>query len=504
MNKINYKTKNIIFTVLVLLITFVSLSSANLSKPIKKVNQNNKYILTVEEQRYLKEHPSIKVHSTADTRPYMFIENGIVQGYSIDYIRLLASKVNLKINIIQGYTWNEYIELLKEEKIDVMLNIIDTKDRENFFLFTKPYFTIVNSVFTRENSTYNSLSDFNGKTLSVVKGFSDIPLLKKFYPKINLLMVDTEKDTFKMLAFGKADGTITNIGVGNSIIAKYGLTTIVPSFEIQDKRFKISISIATNKRNKHLLHILDKAQSLVTNEEKKALDNKWLVETKLYEKYKINYKLLKYALIIIFTIIVLGLYRYIVIQKMNTKLIKQSKELNDARKELELLASTDPLTSLYNRRYFIEISENILHLTARKRVDSFVIIIDIDDFKNVNDTYGHKVGDDVIVKCADIFKKLTRHSDIICRWGGEEFTILFPETDLDGALKISEKIRTSIEESTILLEDKKEVKFTVSIGISKIKSEDMGDINISITRSDKALYKAKNSGKNKICKYLDE
>jgi len=430
----------------------------------------------------------------------MFIENGVVKGYSIDYIRLLASKVDLKVTVIQGYTWNEYLELLKEEKIDVMLNIVHTKEREKFFSFTEPYFTVVNSVFTKKNSLYNSLSDFNGKILCVVKGFSDIPLLKKFYPKINLLVVDTEKETFKMIAFGKADGTINNIGVGDSIITKYGLTNINPSFEIHDKRFKILISLATNKNNKNLLSILKKAQSLVTNKEKKTLKDKWLIEKKLYDTYKMGYEIIKYVLIIILTIVLLGLYRYLLVRKLNTKLVKQSKKLNDTKKELEKLAFIDSLTSLYTRRYFIEISENILNLAIRKRTDTFVIMIDIDDFKNVNDTYGHKVGDDVIVQCANIFKKLTRESDIICRWGGEEFVILFPETNLDGALKISEKIRASIQENEILLEDNKKLEFTISIGLSKIKTVDKADIHVSISRADEALYEAKHSGKNKVCK----
>ncbi len=163
--------------------------------------------------------------------------------------------------------------------------------------------------------------------------------------------------------------------------------------------------------------------------------------------------------------------------------------------ELKLLASIDPMTKLYNRRYFIEISESILDLAKRNGTKTSIIILDIDHFKNVNDTYGHKVGDDVIVRLAELLQSISRESDIVSRWGGEEFVILFPETDTNGALTISEKIRADVENSVMNLEDGGVLKLTVSIGIAQIDK----DIEASIHRADEALYKAKASGRNRVC-----
>jgi len=431
----------------------------------------------------------------------MFIKNGVILGYSIDHIKLLASKVNLKVDIIQGYTWNEYLQLLKDENLDVMLNIIQTTKREEFFLFTKSYYSHINSMFTRKRESYNSLDDFKGKTLSIVRGFSEVALLNEFYPTIQLLFVNDELEALKMVSFGKADGTINNLSVGSAILENYALSDITPSFEIKDKRFNVEIHLATNKNNKHLRNILDKAQTMVTKEEMQDLSNKWIIEKQIYDQYKLNYELFKYILIAIVMIIVMGFYRYYIVKKINKKLIEQSKELRDAKEKLQQLAFTDPMTSLYNRRYFIESSSSILKLAIRNKTESFVIIIDIDDFKQVNDSYGHKVGDDVIIHCAKKFKELTRNSDIICRWGGEEFTILFPEISLHGALEISEKIRSSIKKSIITLKNKEEVKFTISIGLTKVINKDGTNIDISISRADEALYQAKKNGKNRVCKY---
>jgi diguanylate cyclase (GGDEF)-like protein len=128
-----------------------------------------------------------------------------------------------------------------------------------------------------------------------------------------------------------------------------------------------------------------------------------------------------------------------------------------------------------------------------------VIMMDIDSFKHVNDTYGHTVGDDVLVKLALKLKEISRESDVVCRFGGEEFIILLPVTDVEGAMILAEKIR---EECSLLriVSDKGEVFFfTLSLGVSQVDYEHDVDIKIAINKADKALYNAKNSGKNQVC-----
>ncbi len=186
-------------------------------------------------------------------------------------------------------------------------------------------------------------------------------------------------------------------------------------------------------------------------------------------------------------------------QFINThvKLVQQTQKLEKAQKELKLLASTDPMTKLFNRRYFLDMSKSILDLAKRTKSDTAVLMIDIDKFKNVNDTYGHKVGDDVLVSFSLKLKEISRKSDIVTRWGGEEFVILLANTNLNGASIIAEKIRKTTEDLIINLENNQELKFTVSIGVSNVKN-DM-NIEASINRADEALYEAKENGRNKVC-----
>ena len=127
-----------------------------------------------------------------------------------------------------------------------------------------------------------------------------------------------------------------------------------------------------------------------------------------------------------------------------------------------------------------------------------MVMIDIDNFKNVNDTYGHKVGDDVIVMLSETLLELSRESDIVCRFGGEEFILLLPQTDINGSAIIAEKIRTEVSKLSVTTQDAEEVYFTISLGIAQA-SLDEQNLEATIKRSDDALYKAKESGRNRVC-----
>jgi len=319
-----------------------------------------------------------------------------------------------------------------------------------------------------------------------------------------LMIVDDESEAFKMISFGKADGTINNLALGTNLLSNFGLTNVTPTFEIKDKRFHVNLHLATNKNNKYLRNILEKAKSLITEEEAKTLEHKWFVQKNLYDKYRLHFELIKYMLIIAFLIIGLIIYRYFILRKDKLQIEIQSNNLREAQAELKLLASTDPMTKLYNRRYFLETSELLLDLAKRNKTDSSIIIIDIDKFKNINDNYGHKVGDEVIIALTSVLQEHSRKSDIVSRWGGEEFVILLPNTNIDGAFIISEKLREETELLIMNSDGNKVFNFTISLGVAKIKNDiDLNVLDV-IARADKALYKAKETGRNKVCIYTDK
>jgi diguanylate cyclase (GGDEF)-like protein len=178
-----------------------------------------------------------------------------------------------------------------------------------------------------------------------------------------------------------------------------------------------------------------------------------------------------------------------------------ANKLTIAYKTISLMAVTDELTQLYNRRHFHSCLDEEILRTQRYQNPIGLLMLDIDDFKRVNDNYGHQVGDKVIVEVADIIKFQTRKTDIMARYGGEEMVGILPETDLLDALKCAEKIRQKIQEKVFKLDNGDTFGVTVSIGVTSIRQIGISKKDAAkniIKMADEALYKAKNSGKNKV------
>jgi len=182
----------------------------------------------------------------------------------------------------------------------------------------------------------------------------------------------------------------------------------------------------------------------------------------------------------------------------NTSLSETNVKLNDLNNELQELSHKDYLTGLYNRRFFAEEAARAIALTLRNKSQFSIITMDIDKFKNINDSYGHAAGDIVIISVAEKLKELIRKSDIPARFGGEEFVLLLYDICSDNAMKVAENMRKLVEN----LETKYEneiIKFTISFGVAQFDTfKDDNNIEHTIVRADKALYEAKNSGRNKV------
>ena len=169
--------------------------------------------------------------------------------------------------------------------------------------------------------------------------------------------------------------------------------------------------------------------------------------------------------------------------------------------KLKHQVQTDFLTGLSSRAYFLEIVQRELNRITREGIPSSILMIDIDLFKHVNDTYGHQAGDVVLVKLADICRNFFQTKELIGRLGGEEFSILLPNTSLENALPIAECLRETIANTEVWVDSMNvPIRFTVSIGISTLLP-----ISYSVDKllhlADIALYQAKHSGRNRVCVY---
>ena len=173
---------------------------------------------------------------------------------------------------------------------------------------------------------------------------------------------------------------------------------------------------------------------------------------------------------------------------------ERTKELIDKNQELLKLSITDKLTEIYNRAKLDKTLQEEFNRSKRYKTEFSVILIDIDFFKKVNDTFGHQIGDDVLKESAQVLKNSIRLTDVLGRWGGEEFLIISPQTNLEGAVKIAEHINNAIKLYKFKTYPN---KVTMSIGVASY-FEDMSKIEEIVLNADKSLYKAKENGRDRV------
>jgi len=186
------------------------------------------------------------------------------------------------------------------------------------------------------------------------------------------------------------------------------------------------------------------------------------------------------------------------ISDKKNQLHKEILQRKIAEEKYKRLAITDPLTNLYNRRHFFDKASEETIRSERYNRPLSIIMIDADHFKDINDKYGHQAGDHVLTVIAERLVNNLRPSDVPARFGGEEFCLLMPETDIEHALQVAERLRKSISDTPIEYNNN-QITLTCSFGVTE-KNEDDTDISNLISRADNALYNAKSDGRNTIIK----
>ncbi len=181
---------------------------------------------------------------------------------------------------------------------------------------------------------------------------------------------------------------------------------------------------------------------------------------------------------------------------LQDELRKKNSQLEELLAKVEALAITDPLTELFNRRHFETALEKEFKRTARYNSPLSCLMIDIDHFKKINDEYGHQAGDSVLHKTASIIKKTFRETDILARWGGEEFIVLLPQTKKEVAVKSASRLREEIANNKFPFLNGKTI--TVSIGIASAPDPSIDSEEKLVNACDLAMYEAKKKGRNRV------
>jgi len=183
--------------------------------------------------------------------------------------------------------------------------------------------------------------------------------------------------------------------------------------------------------------------------------------------------------------------------RVHLQLKKLQDELKHSNRLLLELSQTDPLTRLYNRRHLIDVLNTELIRAKRHKANCSLVLADIDHFKTVNDRYGHQKGDEILVCVAELITDQLRPYDIAARYGGEEFCLVLPETSLEEAVEVAERIRIKTENLQFSAESEG-LKLTISFGVTCYSGDLKETLDDLIFRADKALYQAKEKGRNLV------
>jgi len=239
-----------------------------------QTNTHNTIRLTPKEKAFLRKHPVITAHNEADFPPYNFIEGGKPQGYSIDYLNMLAKRLGIKVKYISGYTWAEFIKMAREGKIDVMLNIMRTPKREKFLNFTQPYAGTKKAIFTN-SANIRTLRDLEGKTVSVIEGYFMQHFLEAYYPGIKLKLEKDAKSCLSSVKNGSSDATAGSSDIMRYLMKKNKLY-LAYGHLIDDRRLSLDLNMATPASMTILRDVLQKAMYSISKKELNALKEKWL------------------------------------------------------------------------------------------------------------------------------------------------------------------------------------------------------------------------------------
>lgn len=430
-------------------------------------------ILNAQQQLYLQNKKAIKMCVDPHWMPFESIQNGKHLGIAADLISSFSSQLPIPIQLVETSSWQASLQAIQDRQCDILSLASLTPDRSTYLNFTEPYlkFPLVMAT-TYDKFFISDIADVREKKLGVVKGYAVAETLKDTIEGINIVDVDSIEDGLKQVENGQLYGYIDNIVVIAASVQKQFPGMLKISARLDDD---VHLSIATRKDEPILQEIFQKLVTSIKPEDTQRAYNKWVsVKQEISFDYSIMWKIFSGIIILAagFTF--------------------HNYQLRNLNQRLKTLSITDKLTNLYNR---VKIDEVLIEQKAeidRYKTEAAIILLDIDLFKQVNDNFGHPVGDTVLKDFATILKRNVRTTDYAGRWGGEEFIIICPNITIESARQLAEKLLSIIREHSFA-----EVgKMTASAGVSSFSPS--LSIKDTISRVDKALYQSKLAGRDQV------
>jgi diguanylate cyclase (GGDEF)-like protein len=462
-------------------------------------------LLTKEQIQYLHMKKTITICVDPKWRPYEWIDKqGKYKGMGADYFSLFTKNLPAEIVLHKTKNWAQTIKDIKEKKCDLLPMAGITKERKKFLNFTSPYYFAPYVVATTlDKSFIEDFSEKLDKKYAVIAHSAVIDDLNNRYGNIRFVTVDNIADGMKLVSQGKVFGFINTAQVISFFIQERGIENIKIDAKLPSG---YHLAVATRKDELILRDIFERVIKSIDPQELAHIKSRWygvVLETR--KDYTLFYKIVGFLVLVLLALLYRALLlkranlelearveqKTVALQKLNAEL---EEKVEQRTKALEHQAYYDALTNLPNRRLF----KDRLHLALAKskRSNSLVALyfIDLDMFKQINDSLGHHAGDKVLKIVAKRLSKIIRKEDTLARLGGDEFTLLVESAgSIAETVSIAQKM-LELAKEPIEVEDHT-LYISLSIGIA-LAPQDATNARDLLKNADAAMYKAKEEGRN--------
>ena len=446
-----------------------------------QVEDNYKLSLTYDEIEFLKNIKKIKAVYVNNFAPLQNwnSKNKKPEGISIDIANIISKKLNIDIELQVVNSFEEALNFIKEHKADILIGIPNNysfMDEYNLYM-TKSY--ISSPIFKIENKLTVNADEYN-KILALPKKYLyDLDISIENIDSSKIIYYDNIEDCINAVNKGTADYTYGDLySVESNTREKYHKNISV----IYKNKLNNDLCIGlSNNNDVLLLRIINKIINTIVYKNTLYTKNKITLQSFIYSNY------IEVMIFIISILVITSLSTYII---MKIRLQNKNKQ-NSLLKEK---SETDSLTGIFNRGACKELISNYIENKSNDLYGAF-FIIDIDNFKGVNDNLGHKIGDDVLKDLADNLKRLFRKSDIVGRWGGDEFIVFMKDLDFSN-LHVASKIATNLCNTMNKTVTYNDISQNISLSIGIVFTKDNINFTELYQKADEVLYTVKENGKN--------
>ncbi|WP_417706530.1 transporter substrate-binding domain-containing protein [Rheinheimera aquimaris] len=447
--------------------------------------------LTETELSWLNSHPDLRVGMLDNWPPMEFVDDaGNPAGVTVDMFNLLSERLKVDFNIQIYSNFNDMLEALERKEIDVIANVSEQEERRRYARFTDEFWSTQWAVIgPHDAGVVISTSELNGMKVAIYKDYKLARHLNDIYPQINVVPVNSLRDGLELLQQGKVDYALDSVEAASEMVRQAGYLYL--RVQILEDLPTYPSLIAVREDYAPLVVMLNKGLRSIGKEERQQLYQNWF---SFQVTQGINQAQFRQTMWQIGGVAAL-LLTFVVI--WNLSLRREVSLRRQAEQKMRFMATHDDLTQIPNRSLIKERIEQALLQHARHNEILALLFIDLDGFKEVNDQFGHEVGDELLQKLAAILGTAIRKSDTVARFGGDEFAILLTGLlSRDDAAIVAEKILHQLSEPVTLSVG--EVQVGASIGIA-VYPDDGTDCARLLRVADSLMYRVKQQGKNQYC-----